>query len=129
MTDSIDDVRRFVRAFLSQYGQAVPPKTSTSQKEHLEVWTVGPKHRVAGFEMKHVGLMNIWVTSPNVPRDLPASVDVARKTPDGRAWTDANGDGANANLSAYDDFRTRPIARLGITSIADARAIVTHLNR
>ena len=129
MTDSIDDVRRFIRGFLSGYGQAVPPKRATSQKEHLEVWTIGPKRRVAGFEMKHAGLVNIWVTSLNVPSDLPVSVEIARKTPTGNAWTDANGDGANSNLSFYDGFPTRPIARLGVTTIPDARTILTHLSR
>jgi hypothetical protein len=129
MTESIDDVRRFIRAFLSQHGQPVPPKTATSEKEHLEVWIIGPKRRVAGLEMKHDGLVNIWVTQPNVSSDLPASVKVTRKTPKGRVWTDENGKGANSNLSAYDYFRTRRIACLCVTSIADARAVLTHLNR
>ena len=129
MTDSIDDLRRFIRAFLSQHGQAVPPKRATSRKEHLEVWTIGVKRRVAGFEMKHAGLVNIWVTNLNVPSDLPASVEIAHKTPTGIEWTDVNGDGANSNLSFYDGFPTRRIARLGVTTIADARAILTHLNR
>ena len=127
MTDTIGDVRRFIRGFLSQHGQPVPPKTVASQKVHLEVWTVGPKRRAVGLEMDHDSLVNIWVTSSNVPTDLPVTVEVVRKTPKGRVWIDEKGKGANANLSGYDEFRTRPITRLVVATIPDARAILTHL--
>jgi hypothetical protein len=129
MTTTIDDVRNSILAFMRAHGKPVPAQTATSQKEHLEVWTVGPKRRPAGLEMKHDGIVNIWVTSLNVPPSLSADVEATRKTPKGREWTDVNGKGANSNLSSYDEFRTKPIVRLGVTSVPDAIAILNHLNR
>ncbi|NDV52873.1 hypothetical protein [Salipiger sp. PrR003] len=129
MSETINDLKGAVRAFLSAHAQPVPAKTATSKKEHLEVWHVGARRRALGVEFDHDGLVNFWVTSLNMPQGLPPSVEVVRKTPKGKGWTDANGDGANSNLSGYDDFRTRPIARLGVTRIEDAKAILDHLNR
>ena len=129
MSETITDLKNAVRAFLRVHGQPVPAKTATSKKEHLEVWHVGPRRRALGLEFDHDGVVNFWVTSLNIPKDLPASVEVVKKTPKGKGWTDANGDGANSNLSSYDDFRTRPIVRLGVTRTKDASVILDHLNR
>jgi hypothetical protein len=129
MSEAIPALKGAVRAFLRAHGQPVPAKTATSKKEHLEVWHVGPRRRALGLEFDHDGLVNFWVTSLNIPKDLPPSVEAVRKTPKGKGWTDTNGDGANSNLSSYDDFRTRPIARLGVTRSEDARMILDHLNR
>lgn len=129
MSETITDLKVAVRAFLRANAQPVPAKTATSKKEHLEVWHLGPRRRALGVEFDHDGLVNFWVTSLNMPQGLPPSVEVARKTPKGKGWTDPNGDGANSNLSSYDDFRTRPIARLGTTRAEDAKMILDHLNR
>lgn len=129
MSETIDDVRNVVRLFLHTHCAAVPSKKVTSKKEHLEVWTTRQINRVIGLEMKRVEIVNIWVTTTNVPRDLPASVLIAKKAPRGREWTDENGDGANSNLSSYDAFRTQPVTRLGISCVADAQLILNYLIR
>ncbi|MFX4300256.1 hypothetical protein [Pseudosulfitobacter pseudonitzschiae] len=129
MSETITDLKGAVRAFLRAHAQPVPAKTATSGKVHLEVWHVGPRRRALGVELGHQGLVNFWVTPLNIPQGMPSSVEVVRKTPKGKEWIDANDDGANSNLSSYDDFRTRPITRLGVTRIEDARAILDHLNR
>ena len=41
MSETINDLKGAVRAFLSAHAQPVPAKTATSKKEHLEVWHVG----------------------------------------------------------------------------------------
>ncbi|MFC6198854.1 hypothetical protein [Ponticaulis profundi] len=129
MKETIDDIKAAIREFLRTYGQPVEAKTPISKKEHLEVWTIGGRYRAAGLELNHARLVNFWVTSMNIPPDLPNAVEITRKTPKGGKWTDANGNGANSNLSSYDQFRTKPIARLAVTSSADAFIILTHLNR
>ncbi len=129
MSETITDLKGAVRAFLRAHAQPVSAKTATSKKEHLEVWHLGDRRRALGVEFDHDRLVNFWVTTLNMPHGLPTSVEVVRKTPKGKGWTDANGDGTNSNLSSYDDFRTRPIARLGITRAEDARMILDHLNR
>ena len=129
MSGTIADVKVAVRSFLRAEGRLVPAATSTSQREHLEVWHIGSSRRAVGFEMDHDTIINFWVTTMNVPPNLPESIAVARKTPKGRVWTDANGKGANSNLSSYADFPTRPVARLGVTRSEDAKLILEHLNR
>lgn len=129
MNETIHDLKGAIHAFLRTHGQPVPAKTAASQKEHLEVWLIGDRSRAAGLEFDHDGLVNIWVTSMNIPPNLPGSVQVTRKVPKGNKWTDANKNGANSNLSSYEEFRTKPIARLGVTSMTDADEILTHLNR
>lgn len=129
MSETINDLKGAVRTFLRTHAQPVPSKTTTSGKVHLEVWHVGPRRRALGVEFDHDGLVNFWLTSLNMPQGLPPAVEVVRKTPKGNGWTDINGDGANSNLSGYDDFRTRPIARLSVTRIEDAKEILDHLNR
>lgn len=129
MSKQIEDTKAAIRAFLKQNCRPVPPKTWTSQLRHLEVWETLCGHRAIGLEFEHGDIVNIWVTSLNIPAALPNSVKVARKTPKGSKWTDVNGDGASSNLSAYDAFRTKPIARLGVVTADDAEAILAHLTR
>ncbi len=129
MSEAITDVKGAVRAFLRANAQPVPAKRATSENVHLEVWHVGSRRRVLGVEFDHDGLVNFWVSNLNIPLGLPPSVEVVRKRPQGTGWTDANGKGANSNLSSYDDFPTRPIARLGVISAEDAKVILDHLNR
>lgn len=129
MSETTTDLKGAVRAFLRAHALPVPAKTATSKKEHLEVWLIGSRRRALGLELDHDRLVNFWVTSPNIPRDLPPSVEVVRKAPKGKGWIDENGDGANSNLSSYDDFRTRPVARLGVVNVGDAEHILAHLNR
>ncbi len=129
MSKTITNLKAAVRAFLREHGRLVPAKTPTSTMEHLEVWQLGDRDRPVGLEFDHERLVNFWVTSMNIPRDLPQSVEINRKTPKGKGWTDVNDNGANSNLSGYDDFRTRPVARLGVTRTEDAKLILDHLNR
>lgn len=128
MTEAIADLKSRISTFLRINGQPVSTKTQTGKKEHLEVWLLAGR-RAIGLEMDHEGLVNFWVAVPNIPPSLPESISVTRKTPKGRKWTDENGKGANSNLSAYDEFRTKPIARLGVTCFADAQVVLDHLNR
>ena len=118
-----------IREFLRQEFEAVPPKRATSGKVHLEVWRSPRNRRPVGVEMGHEGLVNFWLVRLNMPKNLPDSVSVATKEPKGREWTDAAGDGANSNLSAYEEFRTKPIARLAIVSVEDARFVLESLLR
>jgi hypothetical protein len=82
-----------------------------------------------GLEFDHDDLVNIWIVSMNIPTSLPETVLVTKKIPKGTRWTDADGNGANSNLSGYDGFRSRPIARLAIRSFDDAMIIFHHLSR
>lgn len=129
MSTTIESLKATIRAYLNANCDPVAPKTQTSQQVHLEVWKTRQGGRVMGLEFGHNDLINIWVTSMNIPPSLAEDVLVTRKTPKGTKWTDADGKGANSNLSGYDDFRSRPIARLGITSPDEAYIILTHLNR
>lgn len=129
MSETIQDVKNTIRAFLRADFNPVPPKTRSSQKKHLEVWITRQDRRALGLEMDHDEVVNFWVTSVNIPPADTETITVVRKTPNGSKWTDANGDGANSNLSSYDEFRTKPIARLGVTRRADAELILRHLSR
>lgn len=121
------ELKSYVRGFLRQHMEAVPPQRATSGKVHLEVWRSPGKWRPVGLEMDHDAHVNFWLVRMNVPQSLPASVAVAQKEPKGRGWTDAEGDGANSNLSSYDEFRTKRITRLAVTSIDDARIVLEAL--
>lgn len=121
------DLKSYVRAFLRQKMEAVPAQRATSGKVHLEVWRSPGKRRPVGLEMDHDAHVNVWLVRMNVPQSLPASVAVIQKEPKGRGWTDAEGNGANSNLSSYDEFRTKRITRLAVTSIDDARIVLEAL--
>lgn len=129
MIDPIESVKEALRTFLRENCNIAPSKTQDSQKKHLEIWTTRKGNRALGLEFDHSDIVNIWLTSLNTPQALPDSVKVTRKTPIGSKWTDANSDGANSNLSGYEQFRTRPITRLGVTTVADAVDILTRLTR
>lgn len=129
MMSDIQSLKATLRAYLSANCDPVAPKTQTSRQAHLEVWKTRQGGRVMGLEFDHDDLVNIWVSSMNIPPSMPEGVLLTRKTPKGTKWTDSDGKGANSNLSGYDDFRSRPIARLGITSPDEAHIILTHLNR
>lgn len=101
----------------------VPPKRANSGKVHLEVWKT-KSGRAVGLEMGHDSLVNLWLVSMYVPKTLPPCVLVTRKVPKGREWTDPEGKGANSNLSAYDEFRTKPVSRLAVTTVEDARCVL-----
>lgn len=134
MTDSIDDLKAFIHVKLSANCDAVPPKTATSKQKHLSVWTTHTKRRPIGVELGHPSIVNLWVVSMNAPTSVPASVSVAKKVWKGSGWQDKDPDpkkkgrdGANSNLKPFEVFNTRPITRLGVQSIDDARAILEHL--
>lgn len=127
MTNDITDLKNAIRAILRQDFEPVPSARANSGKVHLKVWRTLRKRRAVGVEMGHDTQVNFWVVRPfGVPKALPASVERVDKQPKGRVWTDENGKGANSNLSAYEEFRNNPIARLEATSIADARVILDH---
>lgn len=134
MTDTVADLKAFIRAQLSANCDSVLPKTATSQQKHLAVWTTRAKRRPIGVELGHPGIVNLWIVSMNVPTSLPPSVSVAKKLWKGTGWQDIDPnptkkgrDGANSNLKPFEVFNTRPITRLGVQSIDDARAILDHL--
>ena len=77
--------------------------------------------------MDHDAHVNLWLVRMNVPQPLPASVAAVQKEPKGRGWTDAVGQGANSNLSSYEEFRTKRITRLAVTTIDDARTVLEAL--
>jgi hypothetical protein len=129
MTDNISNLKNAIRAILRQDFESVPSARADSGKVHLEVWRSLRKRRAVGVEMDHGGQVNFWVVRPfGVPTALPPNVERVDKQPKGRIWTDESGKGANHNLSAYDEFRTKPIARLEVKSLADARVILDHLS-
>ena len=127
MSGDMAELKSYVRGFLRQHMEAVPPQRATSGKVHLEVWRSPGKRRPVGLEMDHDAHVNLWLVRMNVPQSLPASVAVVQKEPKGRGWTDAEGDGANSNLSSYDEFRTKRITRLAVTTIDDARTVLEAL--
>ena len=127
MSQEIAELKAFVRAFLRQNMEAVPPQNPSSGKVHLEVWRSPGKRRPVGLEMDHDAFVNLWLVRMNVPQSLPASVAVVQKEPKGRGWTDAEGKGANSNLSGYDEFRTKRITRLAVQSVDDARIVLEAL--
>lgn len=133
MTDTIADLKSFIRAQLGANCDQVPPKTATSQQKHLTVWTTRNKRRPIGLESGHDELVNLWIVSMNAPPTLPDTVKVTKKVWKGSGWQDKDpspgekSKGANSNLKPFEVFNTRPITRLGIQSIDDARAILEHL--
>jgi len=128
MTDTIQSVKAFVRSFLHRSCKPVPAMRAGSGKVHLEVWeTASGRTRPVGVEFDHDGVVNLWLVTMHVSADLPNTVLRADKMPAGRKWTDVHGDGANSNLSAYEQFRTKKITRLGVKSIADAELVLDRL--
>lgn len=129
MSDSIAQVKDTVRAILRAGFDSVPSATPNSDRVHLEVWRNHSRRKAVGVEMDHDTQVNFWVVRPlGLPPVLPATVERVDKQPNGRGWISADGKGANSNLSAYDEFRTRPIARLEVKSVKDARLILDHLS-
>lgn len=131
MTDRTEDLKTFIRAALRAGFEPVPSVRAASGKVHLEVWrSRSGRGYPVGLEMGHDSMVNYWVTRPfGLPPNLPPTVERTDKQPKGREWTGADGDGANSNLSAYEEFRTKPIARLAVRSADDARLILEHLTR
>ena len=127
MSGQVAELKSFVRAFLRQNMEPVPPQRANSGKVHLEVWRSPGKRRPVGLELDHDAHVNFWLVRMNVPQSLPVSITAVQKEPKGRGWTDAEGDGANSNLSSYDEFRTKRITRLAVTSIDDARVVLEAL--
>jgi hypothetical protein len=127
MSEDIAALKAYVRAFLRQNMEAVPPQRATSGKVHLEVWRSPGKRRPVGLEMDHYAHVNLWLVRMNVPQCLPASVIAVEKEPKGRVWTDAEGKGANSNLSSYEEFRTKRITRLAVASVDEARTVLEAL--
>lgn len=134
--ETIDDLRAFVFQWLRSHTdiEQVPPKRATSQQVHLTVWRTRSKGRPIGLESGHAGVVNLWLTTMNVPRSLPADVEVVRKNWASGGWVDAERDptlkgrdGANSNLKPFEVFNTRPITRLGIRRIEDARSILEQI--
>lgn len=134
MTAATADLREFITAQLRANCDPVPSKTAASQQVHLSVWTTRRRRKALGVELDHKDRVNLWVVSMYAPPSPPASVLVARKVWNGSSWQDKDPDptrkgrdGANSNLKGYDEFRTKPITRLGIQSIDDARTIFEHI--
>jgi hypothetical protein len=128
VSTSIADLKDAVRAILRADFEPVPSARANSGKVHLEVWRSRSKRRAVGVEIGHDTQVNFWVVRPlGLPRILPVSVGRVDKQAKGSTWTDTDGKGANSNLSAYEEFRNRPIARLEVRSIEDARVILDHL--
>lgn len=127
MSQEIFELKAYVRTFLRQNMEPVPSPRAASGKVHLEVWRSPEKRRPVGLEMDHDARVNLWLVRMNVPQSLPASVAAVQKEPKGRGWTDAVGQGANSNLSSYEEFRTKRITRLAVTTIDDARTVLEAL--
>jgi hypothetical protein len=128
VSTSITQLKDAVRAILRADFEQIPSARANSDKVHLEVWRSRSKRRAVGVEIGHDTQVNFWVVRPfGLPKVLPTSVERVDKQPKGRSWTDAGGKGANSNLSAYEEFRNSPIARLEVRSIEDARVILDHL--
>ena len=117
----------FFRLFLQDRMEPVVPDHVTSGKVQLEVWRSPEKRRAVELGMGHVALVNVWLIGLNVPRVLPAGVEMVKKRWKGQGWTDDAGKGANSHLSGYDAFRTHPVARLAVTRIEDARMLMEAL--
>lgn len=126
---AIDELKGALRVRLRRDFVEVPSARDASRKAHLEVWESKRGGRAIGIEFGHSDRVNLWLTRLGMPRDLPPSIQRIDKEPKGRAWIDAAGDGANSNLSAYKQFVTRPIARLGVRTIDEAALVLDHLAR
>lgn len=131
--ETIDDLRAYIFEWLRNHSdiEQLPPKKPTSRQVHLTVWQTRSKRRPIGLETGHASLVNIWLTTMSVPKGLPEDVDVAKKIWKSGVWVDAvpdptrkGRDGANSNLKPFEVFNTRPITRLGIRRIEDARSIL-----
>ena len=84
MTDAIEDLKRQIRARLPRDFRAVPPKTQTSQKKHLEVWeTAAGKTHFVGFEFDRKDFLNSWLATINVPAMLPDTIKRTDKSWEG----------------------------------------------
>ena len=127
MSEGPDLLKVFFRLFLRGRMEPVPARHETRGKVDLEVWRTPEKRRAVGMEMGHEALVNIWLIGLNVPRGLPASIEVVKKRWNGDGWTDDAGKGANSNLGFYDEFRTHPVARLAVTGVDDARTLMEAL--
>jgi len=125
----IDNLKGALRARLRRDFNQVPSSRDTSRKAHLEVWESKRGSRVLGIEFDHADRVNLWLPRLGMPRNLPPTIERVDKAPKGRIWTDVNGDGANSNLSAYKQFVTRPIARLGVKTLEDAVLVLEQLSR
>lgn len=128
MSDTeIEYLKGALRVRLRRDFNSVPSARDMSQKAHLEVWESKRGGRAVGLEFDHADRVNLWVTLLGIPRDLPSNVERSDKEPKGRGWTDANGDGANSNLSAYKQFADRRIVRLGVRSLSEATLVLDQL--
>lgn len=134
VSEQIVKVKEFIVMQLNANCEQVLPKTVASQQKHLSVWATRTKRRPIGVELEHPSTVNLWVLSMNVPSPLPPGVSVSKKVWKGIGWQDKvpdpakkGRDGANSNLKPFEVFNTRPITRLGVQSIDDARAILDHL--
>jgi hypothetical protein len=127
MSQPIDELKTFIRAFLRNNMEAVLAQRANSGKVHLEVWRSPTKRRPVGLEFDHDTHVNLWLVRMNVPQTLPATVVAVHKEPKGRGWTDADDKGANSNLSSYEEFRTKRITRLAVSSIEGARIVLDGL--
>ena len=101
--------------------EAVPPQRTNSDKVHLEVWRSPTKRWPMGLELDHDTQVDLWLVRMNAPKTLPATVVAVHKEPKGRGWTDFEVTGSNSNLASYEEFRTKRITRLAVSSIEDAR--------
>ena len=131
MTDEIPEVLAFIQTQLRARCEPVLPKKETSQQKHLTVWQTREKRRPIGLESGHGDRVNLWLVRNQAPPSLPPSVEVTRKVWKDSGWKDevptGKRDGANSNLKPFELFNTRPIVRLGVKSVADARLILDHV--
>ncbi|MBJ6373396.1 hypothetical protein [Sedimentitalea arenosa] len=129
----IADLKNFIEHWLQTHPdiQPVPPKKTTSRQVHLKVWRTRSKGRPIGLESGHVGVVNLWLTRMSVPASLPEGVEITEKVWKSDGWVDAvpdpvrkGRDGANSNLKPFEVFNTRPITKLSIRRIEEARSIL-----
>jgi hypothetical protein len=107
--------------------EAMPPLRANSGKEHLEVWRSLKKRRPVGLEFDHDAHVNLWLVRTNVPQTLPAAVVAVRIEPKGSRWTDSDEKRANSNLNSYEEFQTKHITLLTVSSIENARIVLDAL--
>lgn len=123
---SVEDLKGRLRAALLGEFLAVPPPREASRRVHLEVFrTQGGRHVAVEFE--HAEKVNLWVTKLHAPRGAIEGVTPTQKRWNGAGWTDDRDRGANSNLKAYEAFRGRPIMRFGVTTQAQASAVLRAL--
>ena len=129
MPAEIENLKGALRFRLRRDFNVVPSTRDTSGKVHLEVWESKSGNRTVGVEFGQTDRINLWITRLGMPRDLPETIERHDKDPVGTAWSDEMGKGANSNLSAYKQFKTKPITRLGVKSLADVTLVLDHLSR